>query len=102
MRKAQRIYCIEGHHDWGNRAIEPTVEPMLQLLRSTGYWEDYVHRKCATANECYFYLEREWNRCRDGSILYFASHPGHRCRVCVRLRSRCQLARHHGAAFAGT
>lgn len=77
MKKAKRIYCIEGHHDWGNRAIEPTVEPMLQLLLSTGYWKDYVHRKCVTVGECQFYLKREWEtRCDPGSILYFATHGG--------------------------
>lgn len=77
MEIAKRIYCIEGHHDWGDEAIEPTVEPMLQLLRSTGYWQDYVHRKCVTVDECQFYLEREWaERCKDGSILYFATHGG--------------------------
>ncbi len=76
MKKAKRIYCIEGHHDWGKQAIEPTVEPMLQLLLSTGYWEDYVHRKCVTAKECEFYLKEEWKRCDDGSILYFAAHGG--------------------------
>lgn len=76
MKRAKRIYCIEGHHDWGGRSIEPTVEPMLQLLLSTGYWEDYVHRKCVTEKECYFYLDNEWKRCKEGSILYFASHGG--------------------------
>lgn len=77
MKNAKRIYCIEGHHDWGDRAIEPTVEPMLQLLLSTGYWDDYVHRKCVTVDECQFYLKKEWeSRCKDGSILYFATHGG--------------------------
>ena len=66
MKKAKRIYCIEGLHDWGHQAIEPTVEPMLQLLLSTGYWEDYVHRKCVTVDECQFYLQNEWvERCRQ-------------------------------------
>ena len=77
MKKAKRIYCIEGHHDWGNQWIEPSVEPMLQLLVSTGYWEDYIYRKCITVDECRFYLEEEWSkRCDAGSILYFSSHGG--------------------------
>ena len=50
---------------------------MLQLLLSTGYWDDYVHRKCMTVSECQFYLEKEWaDRCAEGSILYFATHGG--------------------------
>ncbi|MCY4129700.1 MAG: hypothetical protein OXG15_10750 [Gammaproteobacteria bacterium] len=77
MKKAKRIYCIEGVHDWGNRYVEPSVEPLLQLLMSTGYWDDYVYRKCATQHECQFFLTREWApRCDGGSILYFSSHGG--------------------------
>ena len=75
MRLKSRIYCIEGIHDWGNREVEPTVEPMLQLLRDgVGSW-DYVRRDCATEIELKWYLQEEWwNRCRTGSILYFCSH----------------------------
>ena len=76
MKKAKRIYCIEGHLEWGNREIERTVEPMLQLLRGTGYWEDCVYRRCVSVDECRFCLETEWERCGDGSILYFATHGG--------------------------
>ena len=75
MKLRERIYCIEGIHDWGDREIEPTVEPMLQLLRDgVGLW-DYVRRDCATEAELKWYLHGEWwNRCRGGSILYFCSH----------------------------
>lgn len=54
------------------------MEPILQMLRSMGHWEHYARRDCATAEECYFFLEREWSRCEEGSILYFATHgePG--------------------------
>ena len=78
MKRAQRIYCIEGHWDYGDREVEPSVEPILQMLRSMGQWEQYARRDCATAEECFFFLEREWTRCQDGSILYFATHgdPG--------------------------
>ena len=77
MKQATRIYCIEGHHDWGDQEIEPSVQPMLELLVSTGYWNDFVHRKCVTVDECRFYLKEEWEEhCCDGSILYFAAHGG--------------------------
>lgn len=74
MRLAERIYCIEGHWDYGNREVEPSVEPILHMLRSMGHWEQYARRDCATAEECYFFLENEWSPCREGSILYFATH----------------------------
>ena len=74
MRLEERIYCIEGHWDYGNREVEPSVEPILQMLRSMGHWDQYARRDCATAEECYFFLENEWSRCRQGSILYFATH----------------------------
>ena len=74
MKENKRIYCVEGHHDWGPRQIEPTVEPLLQLLKSTGYWEDYVRRNSATRSEFEYFIEREWCKCSDGSILYFATH----------------------------
>ena len=32
MKLEKRIYCIEGHWDYGRREIEPSVEPMLKLL----------------------------------------------------------------------
>jgi len=54
--------------------IEPTVEPMLELLQRTGYW-DYLHRTCATSAELKYRLEEEWNEiCEKGSVLYFCSH----------------------------
>ncbi|MDE0039858.1 MAG: hypothetical protein OXU77_20215 [Gammaproteobacteria bacterium] len=74
METKKRIYCIEGVHDWGDGKIEPTVEPMLELLQKTGYW-DYLHRTCATSAELRYRLEEEWNEvCEKGSVLYFASH----------------------------
>lgn len=78
MKLRKRIYCIEGHWDYGNREVEPSVEPMLQLLYTMGQWE-YARRDCATVNELDYFLDREWTqRCREGSILYIASHgePG--------------------------
>ena len=73
MKLATRIYCIEGHWDFGNREVEPSVEPILQMLRTMGQW-DYARRDCATIEEMNYFLRREWSRCRQGSILYFASH----------------------------
>lgn len=74
MKLDQRIYCIEGHWDYGDREVEPSVEPILQMLRSMGHWTEYARRDCATVEECTYFLDHEWNRCRTGSILYFASH----------------------------
>ena len=79
MKLASRIYCIEGHWDFGDREVEPSVEPILEMLKSMGQWEEYARRDCATVEEMCYFLEREWNgRCREGSILYIASHgaPG--------------------------
>ena len=78
MKLEQRIYCIEGHWDYGNREVEPSVEPILHMLRSMGHWEHYARRDCATVEECCFFLNQEWRRCKLGSILYFATHgqPG--------------------------
>ena len=70
----KRIFCIEGVHDWGDGKIEPTVEPMLELLQSTGYWE-YLYRTCATSAELKYRLETEWqSACAKGSVLYFSTH----------------------------
>lgn len=74
MKLAQRIYCIEGHWDYGDREVEPSVEPILQMLRSMGQWPQYARRDCATTDECLYFLDHEWARCRTGSILYFATH----------------------------
>ena len=69
----RRIYCIEGVHEWGDGEIEPTVEPMLELLQRTGYWA-YLHRTCGTAVELKYRLGTEWSRCAEGSALYFFTH----------------------------
>ena len=78
MKLAQRIYCIEGHWDYGAREVEPSVEPILQLLRDLGHWDHYVHRDCVTVDELRYFLDKEWKRCKEGSILYIATHgaPG--------------------------
>ena len=80
MKKEQRIYCVEGHWDYGNQDVEPSVEPMLEQMRNLGIWE-YARRDCATMEELKYFLYREWDRCKHGSILYFASHgaPGEVC-----------------------
>lgn len=77
MKLAKRVYCIEGHWNYGKREVEPSVEPMLQLLRRMGQWE-YARRDCATVDEFDYFLDHEWNRCKEGSILYIAAHgePG--------------------------
>ena len=73
MKKTKRIYCIEGHWNYGKREVEPTVEPMLALLQQWDQW-DYMRRDCVTLPEFQFYLKNEWSRCTAGSILYIASH----------------------------
>ena len=77
MKKGLRIYCIEGHWDYGNRTAEPSVEPMLKLLQGMDLW-DYARRDCATVDELVYFLDMEWSRCDFGSILYVATHgePG--------------------------
>ena len=74
----RHVYCIEGHwdfsYDWG----EPSVEPMLQTVQATGGWP-YLRRNSATISEMHYWLQTEWwERCANGSILYFATHgePG--------------------------
>ncbi len=76
MKLEQRIYCVEGIWDWGNREVEPSVEPMLQQMRNMGLWP-YVRRDCATEQELEFYLKTEWWRCKLGSCLYLAAGEDH-------------------------
>lgn len=79
MKLDTRIYCIEGQHNWGKREVEPSVEPILQMLQKMGQW-NYARRDCATKKELKFWLQNEWNtRCREGSILYIASHGSNGC-----------------------
>ena len=68
------IYCIEGVHDWGEGELEPSVAPMLDLLRRTGYWQHIIHRTCGTSAELKYRLQTEWPLCRKGSVLYFNTH----------------------------
>lgn len=67
-----RIYCIEGHWDWGT-GKEPSVEPMLEMLNGLDLWA-YVRRDCATPEETKYWIQEEWWKCSEGSILYFATH----------------------------
>ena len=72
MKEQRRIYCIEGV--WNNhRSVEPSVEPMLEILRRQGLWS-FARRDCATAKELEYYLDSEWSLCKPGSVLYVASH----------------------------
>ena len=73
MEEKTRIYCVEGVHDWGEGEVEPTIEPMMELLQRLDYWS-YLHRTCATEPELKFRLEKEWVSCAEGSILYFFTH----------------------------
>ena len=77
MKLERRIYCIEGVWDYGDREVEPSVEPVLEMLRRLGEW-DYVRRDSATTDELKHYLAQEWRRCKPGSVLYVATHgePG--------------------------
>lgn len=75
MEKQKLIYCIEGVHDWDAEEVEPTVEPMLELLQKLGYWDHYIYRTCGTKVELEYRLRSEWNTCREkGSVLFFSTH----------------------------
>ena len=78
MELERRIYCIEGHWDYGKKEVEPSVEPILQMLQKHGMW-NYARRDCATQEELQFWLKHEWKRCKPGSILYIASHGSAGC-----------------------
>ena len=74
MKLEQRIYCLEGVWGYGDREVEPSVEPLLEMLRRQGLW-DHVRRDCATTAELKHYLSHEWIRsCKIGSVLYLATH----------------------------
>ena len=73
MQLEKRIYCIEGHWNYGKREVEPSVEPILQMLQGLGQWP-YARRDCATTVEMSYWIDHEWNRCREGSVLYLATH----------------------------
>lgn len=77
MKKKRRIYCVEGVWNYGDQEVEPSVAPMLEMLKSQDLWA-YARRDCATVPEFKYYIEWEWPRCREGSVLYIASHgsPG--------------------------
>ena len=48
---------------------------MFELLQSTGYWDDYQHRTCATLSELEYRLREEWSHwCKKSSVLYFCTH----------------------------
>ena len=74
MEARRRIYCVEGVHHSGEGEFEPTVEPVLELLQRSGYWDEYQHRTCGTASELEYRLTTEWNGCAKGSVLYFFTH----------------------------
>ena len=50
MTLEKRIYCIEGVWNYGDREVEPSVEPLLDMLRRQDLWA-YVRRDCATTGE---------------------------------------------------
>ena len=72
----KRIYCVEGHWDYGKKEMEPSVEPILQMLRVLGHWK-YARRDCATVMEMNYWIKQQWTDwCSEGSVLYFATHGG--------------------------
>ena len=74
MKLKQRIYCIEGVWNYGDREVEPSVAPMLEMLKSQDRWT-CARRDCATTEEFKHYIKHEWcKRCKMGSVLYIASH----------------------------
>ena len=58
MTLEKRIYCIEGVWNYGDREVEPSVEPLLDMLRRQDLWA-YVRRDCATTGELKHYLYHE-------------------------------------------
>ena len=71
------IYCVEGHwHEEDDPSLEPSVEPLLQMLhrRHRGSQWSYVRRDAATADELFYWMNNEWSKRKEGSILYFATH----------------------------
>ena len=72
MQFGKCIYCIEGHWN-GEGEVDPSVEPILQMLASLGQWQ-YARRDCATKKEMWHWLGHEWRECEDGSVLYLATH----------------------------
>ena len=81
MNLEQGIYCIEGQWNWGKKEVEPSVEPILQMLQKMGQW-NYARRDCATYEEMRFWLKHEWAQLYTGSILYISSH-GDKGRICL-------------------
>lgn len=69
------LYCIEGHwHEADDDpSVEPSVEPLLQMLHRRGSWR-YVRRDAATAGELFYWMNNEWSACSKCKILYFATH----------------------------
>ena len=68
------IYCIEGHwHEADDPTVEPSVEPLLQMLHRRGLW-NYVRRNAGTDDELFYWMRHEWSELSAGSILYFATH----------------------------
>ena len=70
MKLERRIYCVEGVWGLGHREVEPSVEPLLEMLRRQGLW-DYARRDCATTAELKHYLSEEWSG-RTDQLLCFA------------------------------
>ncbi len=79
LQVGKRIYCIEGHWNYGSGKTEPSVEPILQMLAGLGHWP-YARRDCATVEEMQYWIRQEWNLLDEGSVLYFATH-GERGRI---------------------
>lgn len=70
------LYCVEGHwNEPGDPSLEPSVEPLLQMLHRLGLWK-YARRNAATNDELFYWLKNEWQYCPYGSVLYFATHGG--------------------------
>ena len=81
LEDEKAIYCIEGQWNWGKNEVEPSVEPILQMLQKMGQWK-YARRDCATYEEMRFWLKHEWDKLGSGSILYISSH-GKKGRICL-------------------
>ena len=77
------IYCLEGvwrqiDDQQDQRSRDASVEPLLQYLKSNEYW-DFRHRNVATVPELKYFLDNEWSRCTEGSILYLPTHGSPGC-----------------------
>ncbi|HYF35170.1 MAG TPA: hypothetical protein VD994_07790 [Prosthecobacter sp.] len=87
MSKERGIYCIETSHWTARGRSQPSVEPLLRLIRST-QGTPYIHRSFSTWEDLHGLLgEAMHGRYRRYPILYVACHGETRRLALRRKRS---------------